>query len=312
LEKTNESPRSDYSIGQLRDMITGKTVEPVTPAEKDTPAASGEENAEATTVPDSGTEETQVEEHSERGTERDAEGKFKQSPGVQKRIDKAVKAQRDAERERDELKAKLGNQESRPAKETAPPVETKAEAKAKPEAKDFETYETYVEALTDWKLEARETQRNQEQAERTARESQQKIADSHAGRIEKAKERYQDWDDVMTAANSMPITREIHAAIVESDFGPDIAYHLATHPDDVKRIAALPPLRQIAELGKLEVQFEKPANAATHNKEPQKKPLPKPAATVGGSAGAKNPDLADPDIDMATFKRIARAQLHRR
>src|SRR4029434_2460073 len=44
-------------------------------------------------------------------------------------------------------------------------------------------------------------------------------------------------------------------AIVESELGPQLLYHLATHTDEAERIAELPELRQIAELGKLETQL---------------------------------------------------------
>jgi hypothetical protein len=49
----------------------------------------------------------------------------------------------------------------------------------------------------------------------------------------------------------------------ESEFGADLLYHLAKHPDTLERFRKLSPRRFIAELGKLETKWEKPAGAET-------------------------------------------------
>lgn len=67
--------------------------------------------------------------------------------------------------------------------------------------------------------------------------------------------------------------------IVESEVGPQLLYHLATHPDDAERIADLSPLRQIAELGKLEDRMTKPV------KQVSKAPAPINPVSAGRSGG---------------------------
>jgi hypothetical protein len=44
-------------------------------------------------------------------------------------------------------------------------------------------------------------------------------------------------------------------AITESSVGPQVAYELGKNPAEAARIASLPPMRQIAEIGQLEARL---------------------------------------------------------
>ncbi len=323
----NEAPRGDHSMTDLRTMLAGEQPKPAhaAPAAGE-PAASGEQpetpaaDPHAETDPTSGAEGTQEEGEAQT---RGEDGKFKPAdtpPGVQKRIDKLVKAQKEAERRAAEAERKVAElQGSRPVEgqqkepssgKNAPPAAVTA--KAKPEQKDFDTYDGYIEALADWRYETRKAEDEAKAAQQARQNAERAAAEVHVQRVNAAKERYPDYDEVMAGVQSLPITREIHDGIVKSEKGPDIAYHLAKNPDEVRRIAALTPDRQLVEMGKLEAKFETAATPA--NEKPNKadkKPLPKPPANVGGSAGAKEPDLNDPSISMGTFKRLAQAQLRK-
>jgi hypothetical protein len=339
-EAAPESVRGDYSIGELRGMLRGDEPKPAAgePKDKETPAAGGEQPA-AGTEPNSGTDGKQAGEAD--GKPRGTDGKFKAKDenagepgddkgekesgevpaGVQKRIDKAVRAQRDAERRADEAERKLTeSQVSRPGdgkeKPEAKPAQSagdKAESaptRPKPEPAKFETYEAYIEDLTKWTIEQERAADQRSQSQRSRQDAEKETLRKHQERVAKAKAAtLKDFDEVMEGAKDLPITRDMHTAIVTSEQGPELAYHLAKHPDEVKRIAALPPIRQIAELGKIEAALEAAARPA-EKKPPaaEKKPLPKPAAPMGGGSGsAKEQKIDDPDIDMGTFKRLARA-----
>ena len=72
-------------------------------------------------------------------------------PGVQKRIDKAIAKQRDAERRAAEAERRLAEiQGSRPAIEKT--AESAAAPLEEPQASAFETYDSYVRALTRFEL----------------------------------------------------------------------------------------------------------------------------------------------------------------
>jgi hypothetical protein len=82
------------------------------------------------------------------------------------------------------------------------------------------------------------------------------VMEAHSLRVAQARKRYSDYDQVMDRAKGIPITPQINSAIIEGAHGPDVAYYLAMHPDEVSRITALQPSRQFVEMGKLEAKFE--------------------------------------------------------
>ncbi len=242
--------------------------------------------------------------------ERDADGKFKSAikaeakvededapvpAGVQKRIDKAVRAQRQAERERDEALARTGSQ---PATEKAQP----AAATGKPDAAKFETYEAYVEALTDWKIESRDAARANAESARSGNRA-------HDARVAavKADPEYADYDEVVKEAATMRISQVMHAAIRESDAGPKLAYYLAQHQDEAARIAGLSPTAGAMAMGALAAQLSTKAPVKTDAPvAAAKPPLPRPAKAVGGGAAPHVVDLDDPKLPFDTFKREMR------
>lgn len=341
-EAVNDAPRGDYSIAELRGLMRGEEPKPAASAEA--PPAAGDKPAESGPV--SGTDKAQAAAAADDKTERGTDGKFKAKDGeakqgetkpdgegevpagVQKRIDKAVRAQRDAERRADEAERKLREgQGSRPGDEQPPnngqpgaknaPSAAEAKPKPRPEAKDFDTYDAYMVDLTRWTIAQEREADAQKRAQDTRQAADSAAVRSHVERVEAAKKKPEmaDFDEVIADAKDLPISRGMHDAIVTSEKGPEIAYQLAKNPDEARRIAALSPVRQIAELGKIEAAIEAKASAdQSADKKPpaEKKPLPKPAANVGGGSGApKEQRLDDPDIDMGTFRRLARAGLRK-
>jgi hypothetical protein len=317
MAEQDAAPRGDYSISELRSMLTGETpAAEATAGDETTTEHSAESNAgdgeETRTEPESETGETDTGSEEGKSPDRGEDGKFKAKDGdnVQKRIDKAVKAQREAERRATEAEAQLAAQQSgsQPAQKPAQ-QQPAAEAAKRPDPSKFETYDAYIEALQDWKYDQRKASDAQQAQQQAQQRADQETAAAHSKRVEAARAKHADYDDVLAANGNIPISRELHQAIVSSEHGPEVAYSLAKNPEEAKRIAALPPLRQIAEFGKLEAKFDKPVITETKTE----KKLPKPAANVGGSTGAaKTPRLDDPDISMSTFKRIAGAQLRSR
>jgi hypothetical protein len=284
-------------------MLSGET--PEAEAQTETPAPSETEEKPA---PASEPEITQ------NAAERGADGKFKPAPvdetpeGVKKRIGKALKAQREAEERADALEAELEKtRESRPAPaakaaaETAPPAKA---AEGKPQAKDFDTYEAFNEALVDWKLAQTRAADAKVATDRAAADANAAKGVAWNERVEAVRKVHADFDDVMAEAASLPISEAMHVTIFESERGPEVAYHLAQHPDEAARIAKLGPLAAARELGRLEAALPsataKPAAA---------KPLPKPPAQAGGSHAPSAIDLNDDKLAPEVFAREFRKRL---
>lgn len=321
--------RGDYTIAELKQMLTG--------GDKAAPAADegkSKDKPDAKSAPDSGTDDKRQ--------ERGADGKFKPGAkdgeqekgseadpdkdlpeGVKKRIGKAVAKQRAAEakaeqlaRENEELK-KGGGKTEQPKKE---PAKAEEKSSKKPEAGDFKSYEEYVEALTDWKVEQKDAERAKKETERKQAEENKARKSAWDKKIEAARDKHDDYDDVMEESGSTPISRAMHNAIAESEIGPELGYYLAKNPDEAARIAKLNPYQTAKEMGKIEDQLTEAstdkaaadkAAPAEDKKTPVKKELPRPPRNVGGQATPKEPKLDDPNTDFGTFKRVARAHLNR-
>lgn len=176
--------------------------------------------------------------------------------GVKKRLDELTRlryeAKREAERERQEReywqRKALGLEDQQPT----------AANSTKPAVEQFTTYEEYLEALTDWKVEQREAERERRVSEQSQAQTQQTKVTQYQQRVAKVADKYPDYEEIAHGLHWSP-TAEMADAIRESDIGPDIAYYLGSNPDVAERISGLPPLSQIRELGRLEERLSRPA-----------------------------------------------------
>lgn len=163
--------------------------------------------------------------------------------------------------------------EARLLRERVATLEAQSQAKpgtGEPQRDQFESYEAYIEARADWRAdqkvkEALDADRKASQArEQQGRQSQgmEQVAQSWTKRETEFQATAKDYLDVVTPFVEEDLgsfSQPARAAIVESDIGPQVLYHLAQNPDEAERIAALSPVRQVAELGKIEVSLSKAA-----------------------------------------------------
>lgn len=186
----------------------------------------------------------------------------KKEKGVGKRINELVRQREDERREKEywrELALK--------AQGITPKQDAREVSEGKPDASKFESYEAYIEALADWKYEQRRKadseKTEKESRERQAKQRQAEALDGFEERAEKAREKYEDFDDV--AFSNFPVTEAMTEAILASDSGPELLYYLGNNPKEALRIAKLPPFVAARELGRLEAKLpdlSKPASAA--------------------------------------------------
>lgn len=92
---------------------------------------------------------------------------------------------------------------------------------------------------------------------------------------------YDAVSDPRLAQLTTPTIAEI---VSTSEHGPALSFHLATHTDELARIAQLPPARQAAALGRLEAQLTStPSRAAPAAASRPVTRAPAPPTPVGGS-----------------------------
>lgn len=197
----------------------------------------------------------------------------KKKPGISQRIAQVVREREEAKRE-----TEYWREQAMKGQPKAEPTKTDE----KPKVDQFQSYEEYLEALADYKAEQkyaeRERKREQEtQQERATREMNDMRA-SFAERAEQVAEKYEDFEEVAFSPD-VPVSKAMVPAILSSEMGPELMYYLGQNPKEAARIARLPPIAAVRELGRLEAKLSEP---------PQKRPskAPEPINPVGTRAEA--------------------------
>ncbi len=220
------------------------------------------------------------EETAEQKAEREVkEQKAKKKGGFKKRIDKlnaknsALEQERNAWREQ-ALKA------SKPAPEKQSTETKEADPNARPKVESFETHEEYVEALADWKVEQKLSQRDQKAKERDLKSDFEKRVSTHSERVEAFKKQRTDFEDVIESIDDIPMSTTVQQAILDSEDGPELMYQLAKNRKEYEKICKLPALAAARELGKFEARIAK-ASESTAVKETKTTTAPAPISPVG-------------------------------
>lgn len=143
----------------------------------------------------------------------------------------------------------------------------KAAAESKPESApkrdEFSSYEDFVEAKAlhmaraeaRKELEAFKSESKKEREESTKAKAQGEFKARVDSVIEAGRKAYPDFDAVINEAASdgvLPTKGPLYEAIMDSDMGEKLAYHLAKNEAEAERIQKLSVYAQLRELGKLE------------------------------------------------------------
>ena len=245
--------------------------------------ASDEAPVAAETVEETPDSEPAVEAQaeSEPTAEEEAEvtDKPKQNPKLEKRFSELTKRAKQAEADKQALEARLQELEARQA-----PEPTQADpVSEKPQASQFNDAFEYAEALAEWSAEKALEQRDIQEQQRKIEEQRNEVIKSWTQKLETAKANLPDFDD-MVASSNVQVRDEVRDAILESDVGPEILYHLASNDEYAAKFADMPAHKALKELGKLEVQFERKEAPAEVKSEPvarSKAPAPIKPLTAG-------------------------------
>jgi hypothetical protein len=232
------------------------------------------------------TEPTKEEERSEPVIEeKEQEEKPKANPKLERRFSEITKQREEARKEaqqeaRQALEARLAALERQPAPQ-APKVDEE------PQPSQFNDAFEYAKALAEYTADKRIGEMRKQDAEAKEAQERQKVIDQWANKVQQAKAVLPDFDDIV-ASSDVVVNDDIRDAILESDVGPQILYHLAENEDVAKKIAGLSAKQALREIGKLEARFEAKETA------PETKPVvrskaPAPIQPLRGSSSADVP-----------------------
>lgn len=228
----------------VEDMVAAICDEPVA-----APEPEAESSAHVEPTEESGAEPEEAEAEEEEFTQEDehlAEEKPRKEKPVEKRISELTRKRYEAERQAEYWRQQA---EARAAQQ---PVQAEDE----PNIEDYPVYEDYVRDLARYQarqIVAEETRKMQETQARQVQEKEQQERIARARKeVDKAVEKHEDFYEALDVVTALPIPQLTSDAIMDSPVVADIIYHLGKNPDEADRIAALPPLAQIKEIGKIE------------------------------------------------------------
>lgn len=235
-------------------------------------------------------EESDQEEGDSHG-EDDSTAQPKQK-GYPKRIAELTWRANEAKREADVLREQnarmlalleraTGKQQPEPV-----PAAPQPQTLVPPKWEDFESEEDFQSAMVDYRVELKLQQRDQkaqeQQKQQQQQQSQAEMQRVWNERVAAQKAQFQDFDSVVYGSK-VPITDAMASAIMASEQGPAIAYHLGSNPTEAARIAKLEPYAAAAAIGRLETTLTKLEPRKITN-------APPPIKTVNGQGSSPGKD----------------------
>lgn len=139
-------------------------------------------------------------------------------------------------------------------------------------------------------------EQKEEEADRAAEKAAKARADAFTAKVEAARERMPDFDEVFPKT---PISEVAAELIAESDKAAEIAYWLGKNPKEAARIYDLAPHLQGAEIARIEGRLSTVSTRKTSNA-----PTPPPVLNGQSAPGAKDPAT----MSMSEYAKYRAAQ----
>jgi hypothetical protein len=236
-------------------------------AESDSVSEAGDESE-----PDSDEKQSEPKEAEK---EANQEGERKQNPKLEKRFSEITKQREEARKEaQQERQARVQLEQRLVAMQQQRQPQQAVQFNAEPQPSQFADAFEYAKALAEFSTEKALAERDRQVAVARQQEAQHRIIQSWAQKVQTAKAELPDFDELV-AASDVVVNNAVRDAILESDVGPKILYHLAENNDLAKKIAGLNPNAALREIGRLEARFEaKPDSKQTAPLVRSKAPAP--------------------------------------
>ena len=194
---------------------------------------------------------------------------MRKKKSASERIQEITLARHEAERRAAEAERQLA--EFRATKMQPEPVAAPA---GKPALDQFKDYDSYVEAVAEWRASEAvraalsEAEKKTQTAAQAAQNKQR--TESRAKAQTAVRQAIPDYDEVV-GLSEVVIAPHITDTILESDRGPEVAYYLAQHPDKAEAINAMSPIAAARAIGRIEASLpELPVAAAKSAKRPHR------------------------------------------
>ncbi|MCK5616762.1 hypothetical protein KAR91_83645 [Candidatus Pacearchaeota archaeon] len=186
------------------------------------------------------------------GTTKEPEGSTDEVPKILGEIKGQVKKLHD---QYGYLQRKVEASTQAPVKPVEP-EKPKPSEKPRPQEEDFEKYDDYIDALTDWKvdvkLDAQATQVKEKEISGETAEAEK----AFKGKLDVAREKYSDFDDIALNIN-VPITEAIVDILHDTENPGEIAYYLGKNAKECRTIANMTPIQAVRAIDKIGAEIAK-------------------------------------------------------
>lgn len=239
--------------------------------------------------------------------------------GVQKRFDTLTRQREEARRDalalREQMAQLHGQVETltRLQRGDEPAFRPLAQ-QPEPQAADYASEQEWFSAVRQWDKAQLKAEWVAEQHFAAAQAEARRQEQALAARESQVRAQHADYDAQIATLGPKGLTPQVYQALMQHELGPDLGYYLAQHPEDLQRLAPLPPLYVWRELGKLEARLagngsgmtQSPAAPSVVTSSP---PKPVPLTPVGsGGSGAPQPALDDPNVSQRAWEAEAERQ----
>lgn len=213
----------------------------------------------------------------------DAAASKPKKKGVQERIDELTRQRHEKERALETARQEAEYWKSQVVQkpQEQPQVQT-----GRPQVEQFTSYEDYLEALSDYKVNEKLAVVQQEQ---TAAQQRQRLLEQQRIVHEKGDSIADDFVEVVYNPELL-ISQEVAELAFDSEKGAEILYYLGKNPSESERISRLSPVAAAREIGRLEASLSMPSPKLTTSAPPPIKSI-----SGGGEPPQKDQEKMTPD-----------------
>lgn len=209
--------------------------------------------------------------------------------GINERFSKLSTAKREAEAAAAEAKteAKAMKERADKLEQEATELRNKYEPKKteqdpEPRADQFSDLDEYTKAVKEWVADDVRRKDAAAQAESAQKSKQETIIKGWNERQAAVKVAIPDYVETL-AASDLKVSDAIRDAVIESDVGPELLYHLAKNPDLVAELNAMTPAKSLIKFGKLEDKLTPSSESKPAAKVIEISKAPTPISPLKGS-----------------------------
>jgi len=237
------------------------------------------------------------------------EDKHKPNPKLQERFSKLTK-----QREEARLEAQAAKDESAALKARLDALEAPAKQAQKseddePSPNDFTDAFEYARELAKWS--ANQALKNRERTEIEAKQKERrgKVVEAWNSKMAETKAEIPDFDDMVESSQVM-VSDAVRDALIESDVGPRILYHLASNDEDAEKLTGMSTSAALRFIGRLEAKYEKVAKSETKedNTSTKKVSVSKAPAPINPIKSTGQPTISDGEnLSYSEYKALRAA-----